>query len=171
MQIRACSFTGDRPRCFLNPGHKVHSHGSYERYANCNDNQMEAIARFLCVPCGRTISVLLAHFLPYRPVPVSLVEKYFDAQVNPGQSQEPPVTEKEAGCLKRAWIRFDQRMTALAAVLGQMLQIRVCAPKPFWLALRRLGNLPDILLRLANPFNTSLLHDYLCLRPWTNSSS
>jgi hypothetical protein len=171
MQIRASSLKGDRPWCPLNRGHKIHCHGTYDRYAKCDGQETENIDRFLCLPCGRTISVLADHFLPYRPVPVSLVQKYFDAQVDPGQSQEPPATEKEVGCLKRAWNRFGQRMSALAAVLGQMLQIRTSAPKPFWSALRRWGNLTDILLQLASPFNTSLLHDYLCLQPWTHSSS
>jgi hypothetical protein len=76
------------------------------------------------------------------------------------------VTEKESGCLKRAWDRFGQRVAALATVLGQMMQIRDRTPKPCWLALRRWGNLPAILRQLARPFKTSLLHDYLCLLPW-----
>jgi hypothetical protein len=170
MQMRAAALKGDRPSCPLDPKHKVHRHGPYERYANCNDAQKDDIPRFLCVPCERTISVLPNHFLPYRPVPVPLVQKYFDAQADSTRPL-PSATEKEKGCLKRAWNHFGRRIAALAVVLGQMLQIRAFAlPKPFWLALRRLGNLPGILLRLAKPFNTSLLHDYLCLRPWTSSS-
>ena len=74
MQIRASSFRGDRPACPLNPNHKVHVHGPYDRYANCDDEQKEDVPRFLCVPCGRTISVLPDHFLPYRAVAVPLVE-------------------------------------------------------------------------------------------------
>ena len=88
MQIRASSLNGDRPACPLNPDHKVHVHGPYDRYANCDDEDKEDIPRFLCVPCGRTISVLPDHFLPYRAVGVTLVEKHFDAQANP--SQAPP---------------------------------------------------------------------------------
>ena len=170
MQIRLASLHSKRPSCVLNPNHVVHRHGTYERYANCNDRQTEDIGRFLCVPCGRTISVLPDHFLPYRSVPVPLVQQYFDAQAGVGSSQEPLLTENEKGCLKRAWNRFGQRIAALAAVLGQMVQIRFRVPKPFWSALRRWGNLSEILLRLAQPFNTSLLADYLCLRPWIRSS-
>jgi len=170
VQIRASSFKGDRPPCPLNPNHPVHVHGFYERYANCDDQATEDIPRFLCLLCGHTISVLPDHFLPYRAVPVPRVEKHFDAQAHPGTAPEPPATQKEKGCLKRAWNRFGQRVAALATVLGQRLQIRACAPKPLWSALRRWGNLPAILLQLAHPFNTSLLHDYRCLRPWSGST-
>lgn len=171
MQLRALSLNGSRPSCPVNPNHTVHCHGSYDRHADCDTEKEENINRFLCLPCGHTISVLPDHFLPYRPVSAALLQQHFDAQANPGQGIAPAVTEKENGCLKRAWDRFGQRVAALATVLGQMLQLRACAPKPCWSALRRWGNLSDILLRLARPFNTSLLHDYLCLRPWTSSSS
>ena len=166
MQIRASSFKGNCPPCVVDSNHKVHSHGSYPRYANCDDQAQEDIRRFLCVPCGHTLSVLPDHFLPYRAVAVPLMEKYFDAQADPGTVPEPSATQKEKGCLKRAWNRFGLRVAALTAVLGQMLQRRACASKPCWSALRRQGNLAAILRQLAQPFNTSLLHDYLCLRPW-----
>jgi hypothetical protein len=170
MQIRFSSFKGDRPSCSVDPNHKVHLHGFYERYVSCEGDQKEEIGRFLCVHCGRTISVLPDCFLPYRPVSTTLVEHYFDAQADPDKTPQPPATENEKGCLKRAWIRFGLRVIAIATVLGQMMQIRFRDPKLFWSALRRLGNLPAILLQLAKPFNTSLLHDYICLRPWSASS-
>lgn len=170
MQIRASSFKGDRPPCVVDAKHTVHVHGSYSRYANCNDQQQESIGRFLCVRCSRTLSVLPDSFLPYRPVGVALVERHFDAQANPETVPEPPATQKEKGCLKRAWNRFGLRVAALAVVLGQMLQMRARAPKPCWSALRRQGNLAAILRQLAQPFNTSLLHDYLCLRPWPTNT-
>jgi hypothetical protein len=167
MQIRASSFRGDRPPCPLNPNHKVHVHGPYDRYANCDDEQKEDIPRFLCVPCGRTISVLPEHFLPYRPVSAPLIEKHLDAQANPGQTEEPPATEKEKGCLKRAWARFKQRVSSLTARLGQMIRPVKPTAAQLWNQLRRKSNLAAILLRLARSFNTSLLGDYLCLLPWS----
>jgi hypothetical protein len=167
MQIRASSFRGDRPTCPLNPNHKVHVHGPYDRYANCDDQKKEDIPRFLCVPCGRTISVLPDHFLPYRPVGVPLVEKHFDAQAHPGPAEEPPVTEKEKGCLKRAWARFKQRVSSLTAKLGQMIRPVKPTAAQLWNQLRRKSNLAAILLQLARPFNSSLLGDYLCLQPWS----
>ena len=92
------------------------------------------------------------------------IQEHFDAKTN--DRPPPPVTEKESGCLKRAWERFTRRTDALAAILGQMMQLVFPEPKPVWLQLRRLGNLSDILLQLGRPFNTSLLLDYRCLRPW-----
>jgi hypothetical protein len=171
MQKRASSFKGDRPPCPVDPHHPIHRHGHYQRFANCDDAQVEDILRFLCVPCGHTISVLPDHRLPYRAVPAPLVEKYFDAQANPGEAKEPPATEKEKGCLKRAWARFKQRVVSLTASLGQMISVlRPNAPQ-LWKQLRQQSNLPAILRQLAEPFNTSLLHDYLCLLPWSTSTS
>ena len=171
VQIRASSFQGDRPACPLNPNHRVHVHGPYERYANCNDEQKEDIPRFLCVPCGHTISVLPDHFLPYRAPAVALVEQHFDAQANPDQTPEAPATEKEKGCLKRAWARFQQRVAPLCATLGQMIRPVKPTATQLWNHLRRHSNLAAILLQLAHPFNTSLLHDYRCLGPWSGNSS
>jgi len=154
----------------LNPDHKVHVHGPYDRFANCDDEEKEDIPRFLCVPCGRTISVLPDHFLPYRAVGVPLVEQHFDAQSNPGQAPEPPATQKEKGCLQRAWTRFKQRVDPLSATLGQMIRPVKPTAAHLWKQLRRKSNLAVILLELAKAFNTSLLHDYLCLAPWSDSA-
>jgi hypothetical protein len=170
MQIRASSLTGDRPTCRLNPDHKVHRHGTYSRYPDCHaqqEDQKEDVERFLCLPCGRTLSVLPDHFLPYRAVSVSLVQQHFDAQANPGQAKEPPATQKEKGCLKRAWARFKQRVAPLSATLGQMIRPVKPTAAQLWNQLRRQGNLAVILRQLAHPFNTSLLHDYQCLQPWS----
>jgi hypothetical protein len=170
MQIRRSNFLGDRPACPVDPRHPVDRHGHYDRYANCDDHQHQDIARYLCRPCGRTLSVLPDHFLPYRALAVPLVQQHFDAQAQPESVPEPVATEKEKGCLKRAWVRFGQRLAALTTVLGQIMQIRTRIPKLFWSTLRRLGNLPTILRQLAQPFNTSLLHDYRCLQPWRRHS-
>lgn len=164
MQIRQSQIIWDRPHCAVDPKHKIHSHDSYTRFANCNDTALVVILRWLCVICGRTISVLPDTMLPFRPVPVPLLEMEFDSKAS--GKPPPPQTETEKGCLKRAWHRFSQRIAALTAVLGQTMQIRNRTAKLFWLQLRRLGNLSCILLQLARPFNTSLLHDYQCLRPW-----
>jgi hypothetical protein len=157
---------GDRPSCLLDKHHKIHCHGSYKRYGNCDDIHpvLLVILRFLCVCCGHTISVLPDEVLPYRAVPATQVETHFDAQAN--GTEEPSATEKEKGCLKRAWARFGGRVEALLAVLGQMISsVKPCAPE-FWNQLRQRGNLQAILLDLAGPFKTSLLHDYRCLKPW-----
>lgn len=166
MQIRKSSLVGDRPTCHVDKEHKVYRHGTYERNGDNNDKSPKRVDvdRFLCVPCARTISVLPDECLPYRAVPVSLVEKHFDAMAS--AAEPPSATEKEKGCLKRAWTRFNGRVDALLAVLGQMISgVKPSAPE-LWNQLRRLGNLKDILLQLADPFKTSLLHDYLCIKPW-----
>jgi len=69
--------------------------------------------------------------------------------------------------LKRAWTRFKQRVSSLTARLGQMIRPVKPTATQLWNQLRRQSNLPAILLQLAKPFNTSLLADYLCLRPWS----
>ena len=166
MQIRQSQLLADRPVCSVDPNHKIHCHGSYQRNGNCSDKEplVVSILRFLCVLCRRTLSVLLDDLLPYRAVPVPLVEKHFDALA--GGTPLPAATEKEKGCLKRAWARFSGRVDALLAVLGQMISAVKPSAITLWKQLRQWGNLAAILLRLAKPFKTSLLGDYLCLQPW-----
>jgi hypothetical protein len=165
MQIRKSSLTGERPQCPVDPTHPIHCHGSYDRYANCNDQEKEDICRYLCPPCGHTISVLPDHRLPYRPISVPQVEQDFDARAN--DSPPAPATVKEKGCLARAWRSFVGRISVLTAVLGQMIRLVKPNAASLWKQLREHGNLQVILLRLARPFNTSLLKDYKCLRPWS----
>jgi hypothetical protein len=167
MQIRASSFHGDRPPCPLDSNHTVHKHGHYERYANCNDATLLKICLFLCVRCRRTLGVLPDEVLPYRAIGTLLVQQHFDAQAQ-GQTA-PAATEKETGCLKRAWTRFQERVKPLTVVLGQMIEPFQPGATQLWDQLRRWGNLPAILRQLARLFKTSLLHDYLCLRPWAAS--
>jgi len=165
MQTRSSLFTGDRPPCPVEPEHSVHCHGKYVRYADCQELiKSKWIDRFLCSPCGHTISVLPDDTLPYRAISVPKVEASFDAKAS--DQPEPPVTERERGCLKRAWHRFSQRITALAVVLGQIMQIRRSDAKQTWPQLRRLGSLEQILHLLGRKFKTSLLGDYLCLKAW-----
>jgi hypothetical protein len=166
MQIRQSRLIGDRPLCSVDPNHKIHRHGDYKRNGDCNEKKplVVIILRYLCVRCQRTLSVLLDGLLPYRAVPVPLVEKHFDALT---QSTPPPAaTEKEKGCLKRAWARFTGRVDALFTVLGQMITAVKPSAITLWKQLRQRGNLSAMLLQLAEPFKTSLLGDYRCLKPW-----
>jgi hypothetical protein len=165
MQTRSSLFTGDRPPCPINPKHPVHRHGEYDRYGDCQEKtKSKWIARFLCYLCRFTISVLPDDTLPYRAISVPKVQACFDAKAL--DKPEAPVTEGERGCLKRAWHRFNQRIAALAAVLGQIMQIRSSDAKRTWPPLRRLGSLEQILHLLGRKYKTSLLGDYLCLKPW-----
>lgn len=165
MQTRRSLLSGDRPACPVDPKHKINRHSKYARYANCLElNKTQWIPRFVCRHCWRTISVLPDDTLPYRPISVALVQSDFDAKAS--EQPEPPVRETERGCLKRAWHRFTQRITALTVVLGQIMQTRRSGAKQTWLQLRRLGNLEHILRLLGRKDKTSLLGDYGCLKPW-----
>jgi len=93
-----------------------------------------------------------------------VTEAFFEAKA--AGKPEPPVTQKEGGCLRRAWARFRQRVEVLLAVLGQMIEAVKPSPSEFWNQLRRLGNLEKILRLLSRKFKTSLLGDYQCLQPW-----
>jgi hypothetical protein len=169
MQKRSSQIAHDHPHpiCHINPSHKVYGHGFYKRLTNYLTALLAVhlkIRRWLCVSCGRTWSVL-PDLLPYRPVPVETVQKYFDAQAN--DQPVPAAKGIEEGCLKRAWHRFTLRLTALTACLGQLMQrVDLADAKHFWRGLRRWGNLEEILRMLSANFQTSLLGDYLCLQPW-----
>ena len=165
MQTRTSLVNGDRPSCPVDPHHPVHCHGKYDRYANCHELiKSKWIARFLCFLCRHTISVLPEDTLPYRPVSVAQVQECFDAKAS--GKPEPPVTEVERGCLKRAWARLRQRVDVLLAVLGQMIELLKPSTSEFWNQLRRFGNLERILHLLGRKDKTSLLLDYRCLKPW-----
>jgi hypothetical protein len=170
MQKRSSQIAHDHPRpiCHIDSSHQVYGHGFYKRLFNYLTAVLAVhlkIRRWLCVSCGRTWSVLPEGLLPYRPVPVSAVEEYFDAQAN--DSPPPVAAVLKEGCLKRAWLRFTLRLTALTASLGQLMQREDLADaKRFWQGLRRRGNLEEILRVLGADFQTSLLQDYLCIRPW-----
>lgn len=174
MQIRESQIAQDHPRpcCHVDPSHKVHAHGAYRRLANyllAVVAKYLMVPRWLCVTCGRTISVLPDRMLPYRPVSVGDLEKYFDGQANETAPAPTPavVGALKEGCLKRAWHRFTLRLTALAAGLGQLMQRGDLADaRHFWRGLRRWGNLREILRLLSADFQTSLLLDYQCIRPW-----
>jgi len=165
MQTRQSLLKGDRPWCPVDPKHPIHRHAKYGRYANCQElTKSKWIPRFLCRPCGHTISVLPDDTLPYRAISAPLTEASFDAKA--AGKPEPPVSQRERGCLKRAWARLRQRVEVLLAVLGQMIEAVKPSPSKFWNQLRRYGNLEEILRLLSRDFKISLLGNYQCLQPW-----
>ena len=167
MQLRQSSVRGGRPECPIDPAHKVHSHGDYERYAKAGGDEKEKVPRWFCTAGCGTISVLPDTLLPYRPVGTDLLEKWFDAEC---MGRGPPeVTENERGCLKRALARFLQRIPSLSEVLGQMIKVFSPTATQLWVRLRKLGKLTEILRLLAEDFKTSLLGHYRCLQPWAVS--
>src|SRR3974390_1979322 len=93
----------------------------------------------------------------------TFVDSDFDPRT-PG-TDPPSNSEKERGCLRRAFERFAARVTPLCALLGQMIRPTKPSVGECWRGLRQLDNFEGILLLLGTKFNTSLLADYRCLQP------
>ena len=92
-----------------------------------------------------------------------ILESDFDARA----SGTDPLSrsEKERGCLRRAFERFTGRVSPLCALLGQMIRPIKPSVSECWRALRQLDNLEGIVLLLGTKFKTSLPADYRCLLP------
>ena len=157
MQLREDSFHGKRPTCPEHLKQRVYRHGFYVRFENCDNQRRLRIERFVCLRCGRTLSVLPQNRLPYVALNTALVESEFDARAS--GTDPPPRSEKERGCLRRAFERFAARVTPLCALLGQMIRPTKPSVGDCWKGLRQLDNLEGILLLLGTKFNTSLLAD------------
>ena len=119
MQLREGSFHGPRPTCRAHPKQRVHRHGFYVRFENCDSQRRLRIERFVCPRCGRTLSVLPKNRLPFIALNTTIVESEFDARAS--GTDPPSQSEKERGCLRRAFERFAARVTSLCALLGQMI--------------------------------------------------
>jgi len=77
IQIRADSFTGERPRCPRACPGRLHRHGCYRRYGRPEGNERFGVQRYWCPDCGLTVSVLPVERLPYRPLEGARVEAFF----------------------------------------------------------------------------------------------
>jgi len=137
----------------------------YHRFATPCGQERTRIQRFYCVRCGLTVSVLPPEHLPYRPVRVSRLEAFLDGQAGIGSGLDPPPGLLEAGCLRRAWARFQTRVTVLRESLGLLLPSVITGAQDLWNQMRRAKrSLPQILQFLAHSGKRSLLGDYRCLR-------
>lgn len=145
----------------------VHRHGCYYRYASPDDAEQEAIQRYLCWPCGATISVLPSHRLPYTAVQAERLQADFDQRAGlASQGPDPPSSVKEAGCLQRAWSSLSARVTLLTEAFGQLFQSGIESAQDLWRALRQTKNSVANMLRfLSEHHHISLLGNYQCLRP------
>lgn len=165
IQIRAESFVGDRPRCPRGCASRLHRHGCYRRYAKPTGGERLAVQRYWCPDCGLTISVLCAEQLPYRPLEAQRVEAFFDAQAGIRSGPDPPPGVLEAGCLRRAWTRFQTRVSTLKEAFGQLIPSVISGAGHLWKQMRLAKEtLAAILGFLAQTRNLSLLGDYCCLR-------
>jgi hypothetical protein len=155
--FESLSFRGLREGRFTDlsrrPKQRIHRHGCYLRFENCEDQQRLRIERFVSPRCGRTLSLC--------PKAGSLrCLEHRDGGIGvrcPGLGHR--FTSHERGCLWRAFERFAARVTSLCALLGQMIgpikpSVGECCGE-----LRQLDNLEGILLRLGTKLNTSLLAD------------
>jgi hypothetical protein len=165
IQLRTSSFIGSRPSCPRQCAGRLHRHGSYFRYASASGAERLEVQRYLCAECGLTVSVLPAQALPYRPLQVWRVESFLDCQAGTGTGPDPPPGQLEAGCLRRAWTRFQTRVYTLKEAFGLLIESVITTPEHLWKQMRQAkGSLGSILAWLAQTRNISLLGDYRCLR-------
>jgi len=158
-------FSGDRPSCPRQCRDRLHRHGFYERFRQPTGAEIIRIARYLCRQCGLTVSVLPADRLPYRAVAVERVEAFFNEQAEAGSGPDPPPEELEAGCLRRAWTRFQSRVDRLQKGFGLLVPAVIQSAKQLWQQMRLAkGTLQQMLHFLAVSDKISLLGDYRCLR-------
>ena len=124
-----------------------------------------AVQRYWCPECELTLSVLAVERLPYRPVEGPRLEAFFNAQAGIGSGPDPPPGPLEAGCLRRAWTRFQTRVFPLKEAFGLLIPSVMAGAAHLWEQMRLAKpTLTAILGFLAQSCNTSLLGDYRCLR-------
>jgi hypothetical protein len=93
------------------------------------------------------------------------LEAFFNAQAGIGSGPGPPPGELEAGCLRRAWTRFQTRVSTLKEAFGLLISSGVSEAVHLWKQMRLAKQtLAGILGFLAQTRNLSLLGDYCCLR-------
>ena len=94
MQLRESSFHGPRPACPEHPKQRVHRHGFYARFENCDSQQRLRIERFVCPRCGRTLSVLpknrLSFVITLEPTLETTVQRAVEA-INRFEFMKAPV--------------------------------------------------------------------------------
>jgi len=123
------------------------------------------VQRYWCPGCGLSLSVLPADRLPYRPLEGPRMEAFFNAQAGIGSGPDPPPGPLEAGCLRRAWTRFQTRVSTLKEAFGLLIPSVISGAAQLWEELRLAKEtLAAILGYLAQTRNLSLLGDYRCLR-------
>jgi len=128
----------------VDAAHRVHRHGHYEHFADCDSAELEAVPRFLCILCWRTISVVPDRRLPYRSVDLAAICRGFDRAFC-GGPDPPPGSEKEQGCVRRALRSFESHSPALRTALGQIVRDVGADAAALWRTLRRLNETRPIL--------------------------
>ena len=145
----------------------MHCHGHYQRYEDPEGTAKARIQRFVCPPCGLTISVLPPHRLPYRAVRAERLQGDFDCRAGiQTNGLDPPPRVVEAGCLQRAWSALSARVNTLQEAFGQLIESSVSEVTSLWASLRvSMDSVPRMLCFLSEHHRISLLGNYRCLRP------
>ncbi len=171
IQFREDQLKGMRPLCPRGCPGRVHRHGTYQRYADPRGSKKveeeESIQRYLCPPCGLTLSVLPPHRLPYRPIRCERLQEDFDHRAGiQTEGLDPPPRVVEAGCLQRAWSALTARVTSLREAFGQLVSSTVSDGVSFWASVRQaFDSVPKMLCFLGEHHRISLLGNYRCLGP------
>jgi hypothetical protein len=143
----------------------MHVHGFYWRYVKPTGKERLAVLRYRCPDCGLTVSVLPADRLPYRSLEGARLEAFLDAQAGIRSGPDPPPGVLEAGCLRRAWTRFQTRVSPLKEAFGLLIPSVLSGAEHLWQQMRLAKKtLAGILGYLGQSCNRSLLGDYRCLR-------
>lgn len=145
----------------------MHCHGHYERYADPEGSALERVCRYLCRPCGLTISVLAPHRLPYRAIRAERLQGDFDQRAGiQTPALDPPPRVVEASGLRRAWSALSARVALLQEAFGQLMEDSVSEVTSLWMRLRvAMDSVPRMLRFLSEHHRISLLGNYRCLRP------
>ena len=163
MQIREGSLLGRVPKCPRDPAQRLYRHGCYQRYAQCDGQELIEVPRYYCGRCGRTFSVLPASKLPYVAATTTQMQIHFDAFASGIDPPPPAATERLQSCVRRGWRRLAARVGTLCSLFGQVIGKIQPNTAELWRQLRLNDCLEEILQFLAAKFKTSLFADYRCL--------
>jgi len=143
-----CESCGERG-CF-------HRHTTYERYFGAERRE---VARFLCVLCGLTVSVLPAFVLPYRSRLVEAVDRYFMAE------HADRVEMSDADLLRRYWLLWVAHMASVQCDTGWPPVRLAREPRAYWRQMREAaGSMVKAQCYLLEHYGVSLLRRYACHR-------
>lgn len=150
------------------------------------------VQRWICKACGSTYSVIPEDMVPYRSIPVSVMQQKLDRIAAATTASTPPTAPARGSdaaerkvntpqpistsdtflrrALRRIQNRITERIPHLRSLLGLLLDISASIGfKEFWLAWRSQGDSANTLVHLAKDHTTSLLLDYKSLRPSANA--
>jgi len=136
-----------------------HRHGTYKRYVW--DKQVK-VARFLCVLCRLTVSLLPAFVLPYRSRLVKNVDAYFMATDE--QRREMP----DMDVLRAYWRQWVGHFAAVQRDTGWPVEKALeREPRSYWEQMREAaGSMAAAQKHLIGRYGISLLRCYGChVRP------